>query len=53
VKNNACSGRTSPKGPIPTAALRELPLLREGEALDGVGFRHVPALLGQRIRHLR
>jgi hypothetical protein len=38
VKNNACNGRSDPKGPIVTAVVRGLVLLHEGEALEGAGF---------------
>lgn len=35
MKNNACSGRTSPKHPMATAVVPGLALLREDEAPQG------------------
>lgn len=50
MKNNARSGRTGPKGPIVTVAVRGLVLLHGGEALEGAGF---PLALAPHVQRSR
>lgn len=50
MKNNACSNKTGPQGPIVTVVVRGLVLLHGGEALEGAGF---PLALAPHVQRSR